>query len=174
MWWENLREPKFERAVNLCAAHGRIILMAGRDAKPIFPIGPFYTRDCRMYGFAMFNSPADEQRKSAAEINRWMARGRLRPRIDRVMKLTETAEAHRLQEASTTGKKSILAGKIVLAPERKDEGGRMKTAIDPFRHGEETIRSSPDAELPANQTAKAGGQLVVPRTGAFWPVVGFR
>ncbi len=50
--------------------------MAGRDAKPMLPIGPFYTRDARICGFAMFNASAEEQRKAAAEINRWMARGR--------------------------------------------------------------------------------------------------
>ena len=32
------------------------------------------------------------------------------------MKLSETAEAHKLQESSTLGKKSTLAGKIVLVP----------------------------------------------------------
>ncbi len=116
VWWESLREANFERAVSHLALRGRIVVMAGRDAKPAFPVGPFYTRDARVYGFAMFNSPAEEQRKAAAEINRWLARGKLRPQIDRVMKLSEAAEAHKLQEASTTGKKSTLAGKIVLVP----------------------------------------------------------
>ena len=87
LWWESLREPNFERAVSHLARHGRIVVMAGRDAKPAMPIGPFYTRDARMLGFAMFNAPAEEQRKAAAEINRWLARGKLRPQIDRVMKL---------------------------------------------------------------------------------------
>jgi NADPH2:quinone reductase len=116
VWWESLREPNLERAINHLALRGRIIVMAGRDAKPALPVGPFYTRDARLYGFAMFNAPAEEQRKSAAEINRWLARGKLRPQIDRVMKLSEAAEAHKLQESSTTGKKSSLAGKIVLVP----------------------------------------------------------
>jgi NADPH:quinone reductase len=117
VWWETLREPNLERAVGHLAPRGRIILMAGRDARPVFPVGPFYTRDARLHGFAMFNAPAEEQRKSAAEINRWLARGRLRPQIDRVMKLSEAAEAHKLQEASAFQKKSSsLAGKIVLVP----------------------------------------------------------
>jgi NADPH2:quinone reductase len=64
----------------------------------------------------MFNAPADEQRKCAAEINRWLAKGRLRPRIDRVMPLAETAAAHRLQEENTIRKTGALAGKIVLTP----------------------------------------------------------
>jgi NADPH2:quinone reductase len=116
VWWENLREPNLERAVSHLALRGRIIVMAGRDAKPALPVGPFYTRDARLHGFAMFNAPAEEQRKAAAEINRWLARGKLRPQIDRVLKLSETAEAHKLQEASVSGKKSTLAGKIVLVP----------------------------------------------------------
>ncbi|MEI8374667.1 MAG: NADPH:quinone reductase [Planctomycetota bacterium] len=116
VWWENLREPNLERAISHLALRGRIIVMAGREAKSALPIGPFYARDAKLYGFAMFNSPATEQRKAAAEINRWLARGKLRPRIDRVMKLSETAEAHKLQEASTLLKKGTLAGKIVLVP----------------------------------------------------------
>ena len=116
VWFESLREPDLKLAVEHLALRGRIVMIAGRDAKPVFPVGPFYTRDARLYGFAMFNSPAEEQRKAAAEINRWMARGRLRPQIDRVMKLSEAAEAHKLQEAATLGKKGALAGKIVLTP----------------------------------------------------------
>jgi NADPH:quinone reductase len=116
VWFESLRDPNLERAVAHLAMRGRIIVMAGRDAKPAFPLWPFYTRDARIFGFAMFNAAADQQRKSAAEINRWLARGRLRPRIDRVMKISEAADAHKLQEQSTLGKKGSLAGKIVLVP----------------------------------------------------------
>ncbi len=116
VWWENLREPNLERAISHLALRGRIIIMAGREAKSALPVGPFYTRDAKLHGFAMFNSPAAEQRKAAAEINRWLACGNLRPQIDRVMKLSETAEAHKLQEANTLRKKGSLAGKIVLVP----------------------------------------------------------
>lgn len=116
VWWETLREPDFERTVPLLAMRGRMIVMAGRDARPVFPVGPFYVKDCSLHGFAMFNAPADEQRACADEINRWMAEGRLHARIDRVLPLSQAAEAHRLQEESTVGKKSTLAGKIVLKP----------------------------------------------------------
>jgi NADPH:quinone reductase len=117
VWWENLREPNLERAVSHLALRGRVVVMAGRDAKPVLPVGRFYTRDGRLYGFAMFNAPPEEQRKAAAEINRWLSRGKLRPQIDRVMKLSEAAEAHKLQEASAAQKKpGSLAGKIVLVP----------------------------------------------------------
>jgi len=116
VWWETLREPDLERAIGHLALGGRLILMAGRDARPVFPVGPFYTRDCKVLGFAMFNAPADQQRQCAEDINRWLAEGKLRARISRVMKLADTAEAHRLQEQSTLHHSGALAGKIVLEP----------------------------------------------------------
>lgn len=116
VWWESLREPNFERTIALLAMRGRMVVMAGRDAKPTFPVGPFYVKDCSLHGFAMFNAPADEQRICAEQINQWASEGKLRARIDRVLPLSNVVEAHRLQEESTVGKKSTLAGKIVLKP----------------------------------------------------------
>jgi NADPH:quinone reductase len=116
VWFETRREPDFDQAIKYLALRGRIIVIAGRDARPGFPAGPFYTKDCKLFGFAMFNAPADEQRKCAAEINRWLAKGKLKPRIDRVMKLSEAAAAHKLQEDNTLRKAGSLAGKIVLVP----------------------------------------------------------
>lgn len=116
VWWETLREPNFERTVPLLAPRGRMILMAGREARPVFPVGPFYVKDCALFGFAMFNAPPDEQRAAADDINRWLAAGKLKPRIDRVLPLAKAAEAHRLQEENTLHKAGTLAGKIVLTP----------------------------------------------------------
>lgn len=118
VWFETLREPNFDRIFNHMARGGRVVVMAGRDARPPFPVGPFYAQDCSLLGFVIFNAPAEEQRKCAAEINRWLARGRLRPLIGRVMKLSETAAAHRLQEENTLLGAGTLSGKIVLLPER--------------------------------------------------------
>jgi NADPH:quinone reductase len=114
VWFDTKREQDFDRSIQHLAMRGRIVVMAGRDAKPKLPIGPFYTKDAKILGFAMFNAPAEEQRKCAAEINRWLAKGRLKPRVDRVMKLSETAAAHQLQEDNTLGKAGTLSGKIVL------------------------------------------------------------
>lgn len=116
LWWETLREPNFERAVPLLAMRGRMVVMAGREARPAFPVGAFYTKDCSLFGFAMFNSAAAEQQAAAADINRWMTDGKLKAQIDRVLPLSETATAHRLQEASTIHQSGALAGKIVLQP----------------------------------------------------------
>jgi NADPH:quinone reductase len=116
VWWETLREPSFERAIPLLAMRGRMIVMAGRDARPPLPVGPFYVKDCSLHGFAMFNATPGEQRAAAEDINQWLVEGALKARIDRVLPLSESAQAHRLQEESTLHKTGVLAGKIVLRP----------------------------------------------------------
>jgi len=114
IWFETRREQNLGQVMEHLNLGGRLILIAGRESQPPLPVGPFYTKDCTIYGYAMFNSPAEQQRKCAAEINRWMARGKLRANIDRVMPLSEAAAAHKLQEDSTLKHKGKLAGKIVL------------------------------------------------------------
>jgi NADPH2:quinone reductase len=114
VWWETLREPNFDHTFPLLAKGGRMILMAGRDAHPQFPVGPFYAKNCSLYGFMILNSPPEDLRAAAEDINQWMAAGKLKARIDRVLPLSEAAEAHRLQEESTIKKTGALAGKIVL------------------------------------------------------------
>jgi NADPH2:quinone reductase len=116
LFWETLREPDFDRAVAWLAPRGRMIVMAGRDARPPFPVGPFYVKGLSLRGFVMFHATPQEQRACAENINRWLATGKLHANIDRVMPLAETAAAHKLQEESTVGKSGALMGKIVLKP----------------------------------------------------------
>jgi NADPH2:quinone reductase len=116
VWWETLREPDFDRAVSHLAGRGRMILMAGREARPPFPVGPFYVKGCSVHGFAMFNASPEEQRDAAEQINAWMSAGKLQPNIDRVLPISEAAQAHQLQEENTIGKAGTLGGKIVLKP----------------------------------------------------------
>lgn len=115
VYWETVREPDFDRIVSVMAERGRIILMAGRDARPEFPVGPFYVKECSLHGFVMFKASAAELRACAEDINRWLSSGSLKPRISHRFDLSETAEAHRLQEESTVGLSGALAGKIVLS-----------------------------------------------------------
>ena len=114
--WETRRETDLDWAVSLMAQRGRLIVMAGREARPVLPVGPLYVKDCSVHGFAMFNYPAAEQRQCGDDLNRWLAEAKLHANIDRVLPLSETAEAHRLQEANTIGLAGTLAGKIVLKP----------------------------------------------------------
>jgi len=116
VYWETQREPAFDQAVALLADGGRIVVMAGRDARPAFPVGPFYVKGCSLHGFAMFKADSHTQAAAAADINRWLAAGTLRVPIDRVLPLAATAEGHALQESNTVGRSGILSGKIVVEP----------------------------------------------------------
>ncbi len=114
IWWETQREPTFDRTIGLMKQRGRIVLMAGRDARPEFPVGPFYVNDLKLVGFAMFNASPDEQRQCAEDINRWASSGEWVPVIGQTLPLSEAASAHRLQEDNTLQKQGTLTGKIVL------------------------------------------------------------
>jgi NADPH2:quinone reductase len=116
VYWETLREPAFDQAVAMLGEGGRMVMMAGRDARPAFPVGPFYVKGCRLFGFVMFKATAQRQAAAAEDINRWMAAGRLRPLIDRILPLDRVAEAHALQEAATIQRSGSLIGKIVIEP----------------------------------------------------------
>ena len=116
VWWETLREPDFDVAISSLAARGRMILMAGREARPPFPVGPFYVKGCSLHGFVMFLATPAEQQACAEDINEWTREGRLKANIDRVLPLSAAAEAHELQEQSTVHQTGALQGKIVLKP----------------------------------------------------------
>lgn len=111
VYWDASGHPDFDQAVARVARRGRIIVMCGYAARPPFPVGPFYVKRCSMHGFAITYATDAELRASADEINRWLAQGRLKVRIDRVLPLSAAAAAHRLMEDHTP-----LAGKIVLVP----------------------------------------------------------
>jgi NADPH2:quinone reductase len=114
VWYETQREPDLETAIPLLRKRGRMIVMAGRTAKPALPLGSFYPRDCSLHGFAMFNASPDEQRRCAQDINRWVETGQLRAVVGRVFPLAESAEAHRFLEANTLNRAGTLTGKVVI------------------------------------------------------------
>lgn len=114
VWFETQREPTFDRTVGLMSPRGRIIVMAGRTARPEFPVGPFYVKDLRLIGFAMFNASPAEQREAARSINVLYENGNWKPQIGKVFPLSEAAAAHKLQEDNTLNKAGTLTGKIVL------------------------------------------------------------
>ena len=103
VWFETQREPDLEVAVPLLRKRGRLILIAGRTAKPTLPVGSLYTRDCSIHGFAMFNATHAEQSLAAADINRWSATGQLKPVNLAIMPLEDAARGQALMEAATAG-----------------------------------------------------------------------
>jgi NADPH2:quinone reductase len=116
VWYETLREPDFLKTIPLLARRGRMIVMAGRQAQPTFPVGPFYVKDLSLHGFAMFNASADEQRVCADEINQWLAAKKLQAVIGKTFPLAQTAAAHHFLEDNSLHKAGTLTGKVVIIP----------------------------------------------------------
>lgn len=116
VWYETQREPDFVKMVDVMARRGRMIVMAGRQAQPTFPVGPFYVKDLSLFGFAMFNAAPAEQRACADDINRWLADKKLRVPIGKTYRLEETAAAHQFLEDNTLRKAGTLTGKVVIIP----------------------------------------------------------
>jgi NADPH2:quinone reductase len=114
VWFETQREPNLEMAIPLLRKRGRMLVIAGRQAKPTLPLGSFYPRDCSLIGFAMFNASPEEQARAAAEINRWVETGQLKPQVGRTFPLTDAAQAERFLEENTVQGAGTLTGKVVL------------------------------------------------------------
>ena len=110
IWYETQREPNLEVSVPLLRARGRMVIIAGRTAKPAIPIGSLYTRNCSLLGFAMFNATSDEQRHAANEIIGWVGSGHLKPLIGQTFPLDDAAKAQKAMEEN----KVAGAGKVVL------------------------------------------------------------
>ena len=105
VWLETHRAPDLGFAVPLMAKRGRVVLLAGRTAEPSFPLGPLYTRDVSLRGFAMFNATPDELRTAADGCVG------LDPLIARTYPLSEIARAHADLEAGDTGE---TGGRLVV------------------------------------------------------------
>lgn len=117
LWYETQPPGDLDKVVDAMAPRGRIIVMAGRLAKPTFTNGPFYVKGLSMHGFAMFNFSAAEQAACAEAISGWMASGKLKAIIGASFPLAETAAAQKLQEENTLKKAGTLTGKIVVRPQ---------------------------------------------------------
>lgn len=114
VWIETQREPDFDCMVSSLAPGGRMVLIAGRTARPVFPVGPFYVKGLTLTGFAMFNSPAERQRHAADEVGQWLAEGKLMVTIGATYPLEKAAEAHAFLEENTLGMAGKLTGKVVV------------------------------------------------------------
>jgi NADPH2:quinone reductase len=114
VWFETLREPNLEVSIPLLRKGGRMILVAGRAAKPVLPLGAFYPRNCAILGFAMFNSPPEQQRRCATDMVRWLEEGLLNPLVGRAFPLSAAIEAERFLEENTAKGAGTLTGKVVI------------------------------------------------------------
>jgi NADPH2:quinone reductase len=117
VWFETQREPDLDVAIPLLHKRGRMLLIAGRTARPVLPLGAFYPRDCSLLGFAMFNASPVEQRRCADDIVQWAESSLLKPLIGRTYPLAEAAQAERELEGNTLNHAGTLHGKVVIKVE---------------------------------------------------------
>jgi NADPH2:quinone reductase len=113
-WIETQREPDFLNIVPTMAPRGRIVILAGRTAQPLFPVGPFYVKGLSLKGFAMFNATPAEQAACAVDISRWLAEGALKVQVGQIFDLDQAVEAHRYLEENTLGFAGKLVGKVLV------------------------------------------------------------
>jgi NADPH:quinone reductase-like Zn-dependent oxidoreductase len=114
--WNTSGHDDMDMEVRLLAHGGRLVLIAGLDQRPRFPVGPFYTKDARAVGFTITTAAPTEMSEAATAINALLAAGRLRMRIARVLPLTEARAAHRLVEGSGPGGQAgeKVKGRVVV------------------------------------------------------------
>ncbi|WP_437230900.1 NADPH:quinone reductase [Planctomicrobium sp. SH661] len=114
LWWETQREPDLTRAIGFMKKRGRLVVMAGREAQLQFKLGPFYTNDLKLCGFAIFNATPYEQRVCAERMNEWFEAGKWKPVIGEQFSLRDAAKAHQVMEENTLRGHGSLTGKIVV------------------------------------------------------------
>lgn len=109
VFWDTSRTPDFDLSVSVMAEKGRIILMAGADARPAFPVGPFYRKSCSLKGFSLVYASADELQQCADIVNLALQTKQLKSKIAKVLPLSGAAQAHAILEA-----KPEVWGKVLL------------------------------------------------------------
>jgi NADPH:quinone reductase-like Zn-dependent oxidoreductase len=102
-------ENDLDRAVDLLAKRGRIVVLAGMRTRPVLPVGPLYLKDCSVVGFAISQASTAELAEAAGTINDLLAGGALRPRTVESLPLSAAAEAHlRMEQGDLHGKRLVL------------------------------------------------------------------
>lgn len=96
-------------ALALMACRGRIVAMAGIDSRPVLPIGPLYTRDIRIVGFAISNASVSDLAAAARRVNQLVADELLDPGPVEVLPLSAAATAHlRVERGEVRGVRLVL------------------------------------------------------------------
>ncbi|GAB3483451.1 alcohol dehydrogenase catalytic domain-containing protein [Nocardiopsis coralliicola] len=118
-------------SVDLLALRGRIVLIAGPQSRPELPVGPLYTKDCSVIGFAISRATVRELAEAAGALNRMLSAGTLRARGIEALPLSAAAAAHRRVE-----RRGLRGRRLVLRPDLDrppcagaDEGNQRRTAL---------------------------------------------
>ncbi len=112
--WDATRSPDLVGACQILRFCGRVVLMAGREAQAILPVGPFYTKEQQILGLMAPLASPESKDRGAIALSRWMERESLRLPIAAEFPLDQIAAAHRLQESATIEGSATIVGKIVV------------------------------------------------------------
>jgi len=110
VWRDNSGRNDFTAYLSLMRLGGRIVVMAGRGATPVLPVGLMYTKDISIHGFVISNASVSDLAAAAATISQLIVRGRLQARIGATFHLAGAGKAH---EAMKSG---VIRGRIVVVP----------------------------------------------------------
>jgi NADPH:quinone reductase-like Zn-dependent oxidoreductase len=97
-------------AIDLLADRGRLVLLAGGGQRLTLPVGPLYTHDRRILGFAISRASTADLAEAAAALNHRLAAGDLPVRVRDVWPLERAAEAHRAVERGVRGRIVLRVG----------------------------------------------------------------
>lgn len=112
VWWDTSGYHDLDLTLPLLARRGRLVLTAGMAARPGLPVGPVYTHDVRLVGFAISNAETGELARAAGAVNRLLAADRLPVRVADVLPASAAAEAHR----RLADPHQPVRGRLVLRP----------------------------------------------------------
>ena len=110
IWWDTSGRHAFGTVLPLLRPRARVAVMSGLEARPVLPVGSFYTVDASLRGFAVSNASVSDLADAATVINAMLEAQQLWPRIARVFNLDEAALAHRALETGAT------RGRLVVTP----------------------------------------------------------
>jgi NADPH:quinone reductase-like Zn-dependent oxidoreductase len=83
---------------------GAVDLLAGGAQRPVLPVGPLYTHDRRILGFAISNAAVADLADAAAALNPLLAAAALPVRVHGVWPLERVADAHRAVASGVRGR----------------------------------------------------------------------
>ena len=117
--------------IDLLALGGRAVLLAGMTSRPELPVGPLYTKDASVRGFAISRATTPQLAEAAAVVNRLLRQRRLDPRSLVRLPLDGAAQAHAwLEDGQLHGRRAVLE----IEPTAQTPAGRADPArpIPPF------------------------------------------
>jgi NADPH2:quinone reductase len=111
--YDSVGKTTFDKSLNSVGIRG-VLALFGQSSGPVPPVEPARLAKNGIYltrpSLGSYTVTRDELLLRAGDVLGWIAAGRLRLRIDRVLPLRDAAAAHRLLEGRQT------AGKLLLEP----------------------------------------------------------